>query len=1012
MSVQGSQFTLLLVDDNPTNLTLLAKIIELDLPEVQVLTASNGQHGLQLAEREQIDGAFIDVQMPEMSGLEMCRQLKANPRTADMPLVLITAHLASPEMRAEGLEVGAYDFISQPISNVEMLARIKVMLRLCEGERTRFVDRGQSSDVQAEHAAQLRWLNGLFLSGDAATCEPDQALLQQLAMALPASAELDDQLLLELWLERFPAPWRKTLLKLALLKELPLALAVKLSEIEDIEAVCDYLQRHNLLLEPLAGEREQIKFKASLTRWLEKAVAKQLPQQEQHQLCQQVADWYQLRNRPVEAFACLLRAGNYPAISQLLSHYGLALLADQYQPEFMQLLAQVPEEEAVGCGWLALYTGVSCLRSQPLDADTWLELARNRFLANADQRGQLLAVSQQVLQYVVADGQVELGPARLKWLRELAEPQLELLAPINRLKVQFSLAFGALFYAGELERCEQILSASMAEAVREKLPEQQMNLALLQVMLAVFQGRYRVARTAMEQAAGLARQLSSASYPVAVFQLVACELLYSCGELDSFARQRHLLRQVWGSDGLAQSSFAPLANFFSAMTDIAKGQFSAAEELLEVTLVENPAAQRPHLRSWLLQLRGFLLARSGNRESAFTDSAQALELRQQAPLDLHRLPNLLLAGATAALVEDYAAAEEHLRAGLALSEQLAEGRHRGGFHAWLAALYIDQQQDQAAFSQLELLFELLRKQRVDFFFALTPDLLRKLVPLAASNPDWNEALQRLSSQWLDSEVNSAGRLVQQAHLQTLGAFKFSLAGRVCDLSEVGQSSRLLMALLASAPNCNMSSEMIMGTLWPESPPIKARNSFDTALSRLRKALEGPFGKQVRQDYLLLEKGMLLLRNLQIDSQLYWQTIERVRLQLQRQNRWQAELLFWQAERLWQGEFLAGFELEADLPYRRDQFNQLRLEQLAGLAELLIRRGELSEAVRLLQLGLQGEPTNDMLVQQLLEIYQQQGEKRAARQLLDNYRGALQDEDYDVEEIDELITSLGPQRFEA
>ena len=91
------QFTLLLVDDNPTNLLLLTKIIELDLPDVRVLTAKSAMEGLELSGREQIDGAFIDVQMPHMSGLDMCRHLNDNPRTNGIPLVLMTAHLALSE---------------------------------------------------------------------------------------------------------------------------------------------------------------------------------------------------------------------------------------------------------------------------------------------------------------------------------------------------------------------------------------------------------------------------------------------------------------------------------------------------------------------------------------------------------------------------------------------------------------------------------------------------------------------------------------------------------------------------------------------------------------------------------------------------------------------------------------------------------------------------------------------------------------------------------------------------
>lgn len=1010
MDELSRQFTLLLVDDNPTNLTLLAKIIELDLPQVRVLTACNGKDGLQLAEQQQIDGAFIDVQMPEMSGLEMCRRLKADPRTAGMPLVLITAHLASPEMRAEGLEVGAYDFISQPISNVEMLARIKVMLRLCQGELSR-QDEVLHQSPRDEHSTQLRWLSSLLLCGDGSSADTEQPLLQELAAELSASDQLNERCLTAQLACRFPLSWRQTFLKLALLETMPLSLAGKLSEIDDIEAVFDYLQRHNLLLAPAVAGEETFRFKPEVHEQLKGQVGQLLAAAQQQRVYLLAADWYQQKAEPLAAFDCMLRSEQYSAISLLLSHAGLELLADRYQPKLMELLAQIPEEDAVGCGWLALYTGVGYMRNQPLEVDTWLELARSRFVASGDQRGELLTLSQQILQYLVADGQVELGLFRLQRLRELAETQLGLLNPFNRLKVLFAQAIGELFYAGALTACEQLLAQAMFEALREKQFELQMDLSLLQALLGLFQGRHRVGRAALEQARVAATKLAEKCFPAQLFSIVACELLYGSGELDAFSQQRYLARQSWGVEELQQSALGPILNFYSALGEFAQGDVAAAEELLEVALVESPAASRPHLQSWLLQLRGLLHAQAGRFDAARADCAKGLELRELAAIDLHRLPNLLMAGATSALLQDHQTAAEQLRSGLEISVRLGEERYRGGFHARLAALYIDQDEPALGLEQLGHLFELLRRQRVDFFFALNPELIRQLVPLAASVPEWTEPLQRLVQRWLDCGVAEQGRLVPLAHLQTLGGFKYRLNGQFFDLSEVGQSSRLLTAQLAVAPNCSMSSELLMGTMWPESSPSKARNSLDTALSRLRKALVGHFGKQIRQDYLLLEKGMLLLRNLQIDCNDYSQLLERSRRQLQRQNLWQAELAFWQAERIWQGEFLAGFELDVDLPYRRDEYNQLRLEQLIGLASLLRQRGDRSAAIRLLQIGLHSEPTHDVLVQQLLDIHQQQGEKRAARQLLENYRKALHDEDYDVEEIDELIATLGPQRLE-
>ena len=126
---------LLAVDDRPDNLFVLEQVVEAYLPEIKMITAESAEAGLALAATEAIDAALIDVQMPGMNGIEMCRRLKANPRTALIHVILMTGHRAASELKAQGLEAGADDFIDKPIDNVELAAKLRVMLRLRAAEQ-------------------------------------------------------------------------------------------------------------------------------------------------------------------------------------------------------------------------------------------------------------------------------------------------------------------------------------------------------------------------------------------------------------------------------------------------------------------------------------------------------------------------------------------------------------------------------------------------------------------------------------------------------------------------------------------------------------------------------------------------------------------------------------------------------------------------------------------------------------------------------------------------------------
>ncbi len=117
----------LIVDDIPTNLRLLQARLEAEYFEV--VTATTGPEAIEACERSDIDIVLLDVMMPDMDGFEVCRRLKANPKTHHIPVLMITA-LDQPSDRVRGLEVGADDFLTKPVDDVQMMARVKSLARL------------------------------------------------------------------------------------------------------------------------------------------------------------------------------------------------------------------------------------------------------------------------------------------------------------------------------------------------------------------------------------------------------------------------------------------------------------------------------------------------------------------------------------------------------------------------------------------------------------------------------------------------------------------------------------------------------------------------------------------------------------------------------------------------------------------------------------------------------------------------------------------------------------------
>jgi putative two-component system response regulator len=119
--------TLLIVDDTPDNITLLSGLLK---NRYRIKVATQGERALKIAAMEPPpDLILLDIMMPGMDGYEVCQQLKANPHTADIPVIFLTAK-AQVEDEEKGLKLGAVDYITKPISPPIVLARVATHLTL------------------------------------------------------------------------------------------------------------------------------------------------------------------------------------------------------------------------------------------------------------------------------------------------------------------------------------------------------------------------------------------------------------------------------------------------------------------------------------------------------------------------------------------------------------------------------------------------------------------------------------------------------------------------------------------------------------------------------------------------------------------------------------------------------------------------------------------------------------------------------------------------------------------
>lgn len=123
---------ILIIDDIPENVFLLQERLERE--GYEVITAYDGKAGLQRAVADSPDLILLDIMMPDISGIEVCKNLANSPATKEIPIILVSAKSEAEDLR-EGLLAGAFDYIKKPVNKIELLARVTSALKFRDSQK-------------------------------------------------------------------------------------------------------------------------------------------------------------------------------------------------------------------------------------------------------------------------------------------------------------------------------------------------------------------------------------------------------------------------------------------------------------------------------------------------------------------------------------------------------------------------------------------------------------------------------------------------------------------------------------------------------------------------------------------------------------------------------------------------------------------------------------------------------------------------------------------------------------
>lgn len=146
----------LVVDDEPDVIEVVNLCFGLRWPEADVISARDGDEALQLIEAESPDLVLLDIVLPKMDGFQVCQEIR---RFSDVPIVMLSARDAEVD-KVRGLEMGADDYITKPFSHLELLARVRAVLRRYQNQLPSVGEVFESGDLRIDYGSRQVLLRG------------------------------------------------------------------------------------------------------------------------------------------------------------------------------------------------------------------------------------------------------------------------------------------------------------------------------------------------------------------------------------------------------------------------------------------------------------------------------------------------------------------------------------------------------------------------------------------------------------------------------------------------------------------------------------------------------------------------------------------------------------------------------------------------------------------------------------------------------------------------------------
>ncbi len=862
-------------------------------------------------------------------------------------------------------------------------------------------------EVAELHRATDGWTMGLILAGHAIRHGgTDFSRGSIIDLSKPALLDyFQEEIFAEL-----PTATAAALLRCALLDEIPLTLAVAITGQEEIGTRLTEMMEQNFFVRSRNPQQTVFTFHHLFQGFLADRARASLPAAAIREVFNTAAAFYQDQAMPAETLGYYLRAENYDAMEEVLRQDGMLLHAHNRTITLAIILDRVPAEVARTRGWILLFTALAHWDSTPTTVLAQLTAAQEVFHAHGDKVGELLALAQCLYCHWIGSSTFTQGAALLPQAEALLAEVRQALPAIAAILTAKNIAASHCFFTADMERTNRYATEAMELARRYQVKNCMASILLLQGYQHLMLGRRSPNRQVLEEAQTLIDDPQVGTSNRLSLWIMQLNDLEMQGNFPLYAHQEAELLSRFGREVVQESFLGPLLFIWQAAILVADGRLDEALQQTVTGLKGSRSARLPHVRSQLLQWQAYILALQQKSEAARAAADESLALRAKAGGPYFTALNRIVIGTVHGQLGHLEEAVGLIEEGIWIARQLAIAPVIACGHLHRAALRLTADAPAAARADLAEGLKLMRKHDFRHFPGWTPAIMTTLLVQAVREKLERPYARKLAAQRLGLLLLDDGTPLPLLTIRTFGRLTMGLAGHiVLSAEDLTPAQRELLALLLAAPGQRLGQEKIQLSLWPESPPEKARSKFDSLLLRLRKTIGDAIAPQPIKHYLSLKKGILCLESVQIDANDFAHHARQGIGHGQRQEWWQAGNAFFEAASLWRGCFLPdlfGAELVDDY---RMELRGLFIDFSRLWGQHLAQRGRIAEAIRVMTPALKHYRGDSELTAFLHALHLRNHDPVAAQRLVREYEQFLRAEEYPEKEIAGLVAQVAAQQ---